>query len=233
MARSIAILQLSREIDNQRLYDIVTIQSSPIEYHLSCVSSPYDMTTRAKITTTALLLVGLAGIGVADYEFAGREYAAELLTTTAQPDPDESGIAKADEVDVETALSTLSLTLSPSEELTFLAQVSRDIPASSRVLLQNGDRIGSVSWIDGDAKTSFITLKEALLSAFSSDVQNLSDTTQQKAGQPTLNILTFNDPALSEETLTFIRIRERLYEFHTKKGAETTMQTVIDTLTTR
>ncbi len=190
------------------------------------------MTTRAKITTTALLLVGLAGIGVADYEFAGREYAAELLSRTTQPE-NVGGVTKADEADVEAALTTLGFVLSASEDLTFLAQVSRDTLVSSFVILHNGDRIGSVSWIDGDAKKSFIALKEALLSAFSANVQNLSDTTRQEPGHPTINTLTFSDPALSEETLTFIRIRERLYEFHTKKGAETMIQTVMDTLTAR
>lgn len=190
-----------------------------------------QMTTRSKIVTTALLLVALSGVGAADYWFAGREYAADL---TAEPTTGSgTGVAKAGDVDVADALKQLGIATRASEDLTFLAQVSREAPVSSLVILRGDDRAGSVSWIDGDAKQSFISLKEALLSAFSSDVKNLSDKTLQEDGKPTRNVLTFRDPALSEETLTFIRIRQRLYEFHTTDGSEVAMQAVMDALTAK
>jgi hypothetical protein len=190
-----------------------------------------QMTTRAKIATTVLLLVALTGVGAADYYFEGREYAAEL-TDAGSPDTGSGGVAKAEGPDVAAVLGALGLQATASEDLTFLAQVSRDAEVHSLVVLQGGDRAGSVSWIDGDAKDAFIALKQALLTAFSDKVEGLSDKTYQDEGSPTRNVLTFRDPALSEETLTFVRVRERLYEFHAT-GSGTTMQAVIDGLTTK
>ena len=188
------------------------------------------MTTRSKIITSALLIVGLTGIGATDYWFAGREYAATLVDST---NPPARGVAKAGEADVERTIASLGLTLAPSDDLTFLAQVAHDQDVTSYTILKDNDRVGSISFIDGDGKHAFISLKEALLSAFSDQVTGLSDKTLNDEGLPTLNILTFTDPALSEETLTFIRIRERLYEFHTTSGKETEVNAAIQALTAR
>jgi len=112
-----------------------------------------------------------------------------------------------------------------------LTQVVKQ-PVQTLTLLQNGDRTGSVTWIDsGDVKTYFISLKEGLLAAFSPKVQDLNDETVEGDNQPVRNILTFYDPALSEERLTFVRVRERLYEFHTVLGKEQQMTAVINALT--
>lgn len=193
------------------------------------------MTTRAKIVTTVLLVVGLAGVGLTDYWFAGREYAADLIAEqpAGTTGGTTGGVAKAQETDVESVLEQLGFTLSPSEDLTFLAQVAKDQEVESYTLMKDGDRAGSVSWIDGDSKQAFISLKEALLSAFSDQVSNLSDKTLQEEGKPTRNVLTFRDPALSEETLTFIRIRERLYEIHTAQNKQDAVNAAIDGLTAR
>lgn len=193
------------------------------------------MTTRSKIVTTVLLLVALTGVGAADYYFAGREYAADLTGSEPQPTNggETGGVAKAGEADVEATLTAMGFTLAPSEDLTFLAQVSRDQEVQSFTILQNNDRVGSVSWIDGDSKAAFISLKEALLSAFSDQVTGLSDKTVQDEGKPTLNVLTFRDPALSEETLTFIRIRERLYEVHTALNKQDAVNAAVEALTAR
>lgn len=191
------------------------------------------MTTRVKIITTVLLLAGLTAAGAADYYLAGREYAADLLADIRDPGSASGGVAKAGGADVPGTLQEMNLTVRESEDLTFLAQVSRDQTVRTLVVLQNGDRIGSVSWLDGDAKQAFIELKQALLSAFSAGVENLSDRTIQEEGFPVRNVLTFRDPALSEETLAFVRVRERLYEFHSAVGKEAAMQTAIEALTTK
>ncbi len=194
------------------------------------------MTTRAKITTTVLLLLTLVGVGVADYQLAGREYAADIIGQEPVMNDNggtTAGVPKADESDVSATLTALGFTLQPSEDLTFLAQVSQQEKVQSFTILENGDRAGSVSWVDGDSKQAFISLKEALLSAFSSDVTGLSDKTIQTEGMPTINVLTFRDPALSEETLTFVRIRERLYEFHSAQSQPDAVNGAIEALTSR
>lgn len=191
------------------------------------------MTTRAKIITTALLLVVLTGVGATDYWLAGRDYAAKLIAEQPAGTDPTGGVAKAGEADVEGIVEQLGFTLSPSEDLTFLAQVAKDQAVNSYALMKDNDRAGSISWIDGDSKQAFISLKEALLSAFSDQVTDLSDKTVQEEGKPTRNILTFRDPALSEETLTFIRIRERLYEIHTAQNKHDAMNAAIESLTRR
>lgn len=188
------------------------------------------MTTRAKIITTVLLLVGLTGVGAADYYLAGREYAADLIAQHPDETETGTGVPKDTGLNVEETLRAANVTMQPSEDLTFLAQVAQETEVKTLVLLENGDRIGSVSWIDGDAKQSFIALKEALLAAFSAKVEGLSDTTLQEPGLPIRNVLTFRDPSLSEETLTFVRVRERLYEFHAAPGKEAMMAQVLDAL---
>ncbi len=186
------------------------------------------MSIPAKIITTVLLLVGIAGIGAADYMLAGREYAASVLN----PDGG-TGTAKAEMIDVREALSDLELTAEDSDDLTFIAQVATDDQdVESVTVLQHNDRIGSVTWTDGgEVKPLFIELKESLLSAFSSKVTGLTDRTTQDPNGPVKNTLTFRDPALSEETLTFVRVRERLYEFHSAEGKEGAMQRVMEELT--
>ncbi len=184
------------------------------------------MTNSAKITTTVLLLLVLTGIGAADYYLAGRESVADVVGQQQT-----NGTAKAGEGNPEDILRAINVTVQPSEDLTFLAQVAKNAPVRSVIILQDGDRAGSVSWLDGDSKQAFIALKEALLSAFSAQVSALSDTTIQEEGKPTRNVLTFRDPALSEETLTFVRVRERLYEFHTTAGKEAVMKQAVDALT--
>lgn len=195
--------------------------------------SPRPMTNRAKITTTVLLLLALTGVGAADYYFAGREYAADVTGQQPNTGTTAGGVAKAEEVDVEATLTAMGFTLAPSEDLTFLAQVAQNQEVNLFTILLENDRVGSVSWIDGDSKQALISLKEALLSAFSSDVTGLSDKTVQTEGLPTINVLTFRDPALSEETLTFVRIRERLYEFHSAQSQPDAVNNAIEALTAR
>ncbi len=47
------------------------------------------------------------------------------------------------------------------------------------------------------------------------------------------NYLTFLDPSLSTERLIFVRVRERLYEFHVVTGKEEVMNILIQSLTTK
>lgn len=234
MARSVAFSGPFRDIDNYIKYAILlTFLFAYLSPASLRIIPPVQMTTRSKIVTTALLLLVLTGVGAADYYFAGREYAADLGGQQPVATGTGVGVPKADGVNVQETLSGINIATQVSEDLTFLAQVSRNAPVQSLVILENGDRAGSVSWIDGDSKSAFIALKEALLSAFSANVQGLSDTTLQEEGKPTRNVLTFRDPALSEETLTFVRVRERLYEFHTAGSGSVAVQQAIEALTTR
>lgn len=195
------------------------------------------MTTRTKAISTAALLLVLVGLGTADYLSNGRLPANITDTgsgsTSVSSDSSAGPVAKADGIDVAKALAELGYETQASTDLSMIAQVVTGQP-ETLVLLKNSDRVGSVTWIDSpQVKTFFISLKEGLLSAFSPNVQDLRDETLQGDGQPVRNILTFLDPTLSEERLVFVRVRERLYEFHIAAGKDTEMNALIEVLTTK
>lgn len=201
------------------------------------------MTTKAKALSTGALLVVLAGLGAADY-IANNGLPASVTTGSGSvssaivENPTDTGtsntsVAKQAGPDVASALGQLGYETQSSTDQSMLSQVVSGQP-QSLVLLKNSDRVGSVTWIDSpQVKTFFISLKEGLLSAFSPNVQDLRDETTQGEGQPVRNILTFLDPSLSEERLVFVRVRERLYEFHVANGKETEMNALIEVLTTK
>lgn len=198
------------------------------------------MTTKAKALSTGALLVVLSGLGIADY-ISNNGLPAALPTTGSgsvssaivENPTVTAPVAKQSGVDVPSALSQLGFETQSSTDLSMLSQVVTGQP-QTLVLLKNSDRVGSVTWIDSpQVKTFFISLKEGLLSAFSPNVQDLRDETVQGEGQPVRNILTFLDPSLSEERLVFVRVRERLYEFHIANGKDTEMQALIEVLTTK
>lgn len=197
------------------------------------------MTTRAKALSTAALLVVLGGLGAADY-LSNNALPANVGTGSGSSsvgiveNPSSAGpVAKPAGVDIAVALKELGYETQESTDLSMIAQVVTGQP-KTLVLLKNSDRVGSVTWIDSpQVKTFFISLKEGLLSAFSPNVKDLRDETLQGEGEPVRNILTFLDPGLSEERLVFVRVRERLYEFHIAAGKDTEMNALIEVLTTK
>lgn len=207
------------------------------------------MTPRAKLAVTFVLLALLGSLGAADYYLSGSQYAA-FLTQGAGDTPDDvvdvattptdstvpaGAVAKAKGPNVEDIAREQSMELRPGNDLTLLAQVASDGPAvQSFALMKDQDRIGSVAWIESSAvKETFTALKEALIAAFSPGLQDLKDETIQGADKPTRNLLTFLDPSLSEERIVFIRVRERLYEFHVALGKEPAMNEFVEIVTTR
>lgn len=219
------------------------------------------MTTRTKLSLTGLLLLVIAALGVADYSLSRDHYSADLVgqdssseasssaisseslaffpsssvPPTSSASSPSTGVARQNEPDIAVTLKNAGFETQPNSEMTFLSQVvNGKATVNSVAMLQNGDRIGAVSWIDsGDVKSIFVSLKEALLTAFSPQMTELRDETLQEQGKPIRNILTFLDPKLSADRLIFVRIRQRLYEFHVTKGQESVVQGAVELLTNR
>lgn len=198
------------------------------------------MTPRNKLIVTVTLLVLLGGLGAADYLYQGGEYAGSV--TDGEPvdggtpaDLPPGAVAKNSGPDVEEVIVEQRLEADETDDLSLLAQVVTDgTEVMNMAILQDGDRAGSVTWVEtGDVKTHFIALKDALLTSFSPDMRDLRDETVTEAGKPVRNILTFLDPSLSEERIVFVRVRERLFEFHLADGKEETMNAFIEALTSR
>lgn len=198
------------------------------------------MSNRSKVIVTAVLLLVIAGIAGTDYAMTGKSLPARLTMTgeeTTTP-PAKSGqtngpVAKSSGPAVQSVLTEAGLEITNSAEPTFLSQIVKK-GLTSVTVLKDGDRAGSVTWIESpDVKDSFIALKDGLLESFSAKLHDLKDTTEQNAGHPVRNILRFSDPALSDEPLAFVRVRERLFEFHIAPGSEDAMNALIDALTAK
>ncbi len=193
------------------------------------------MSNRFKLITTGLLLLILGGIAGADYLLTSDSLSARLGMNGELPEDamTPKKVSKSSGAAVQTVVADAGLEVAASAEPTFLSQIIQT-GLTSVTILSNGDRAGSVTWVESpDVKTSFIALKDGLLESFSAGLRDLKDTTVQEAGHPVRNILRFSDPALSDEELVFVRVRERLFEFHIAPNSENTMNELIETLTAK
>ena len=203
------------------------------------------MSYRSKLLITVVLLLVLTSIGVANYYFSDDEMAMlspgteeqassspAVGSTTSQAT--NGGVSKQGGVNVEEIITANGLEAKESSDPSMIGQVvGTALPISTHSILKDGDRAGAIIWIQSpDSKMYFFSLKDALLAAFTPAIQDLRDEILTEPGMPIRNILTFSDTGLSEERLTFVRVRERLYEFHTVTGKESVMEPLIEAITT-
>lgn len=200
------------------------------------------MSSQSKLLVTAAFLLCLVGIGSADALFTrnltmlpslGDTPEVTLPLPSEEPTPDGGGIAKQSGPNMVEVLQALGIEQSQTEETSIIRRViPEEMPVQTIVLLKDGDRIGMVSWAESPlVKTYFLALKEALHTSFTAQMTDLVDETQRPEGKPVRNFLTFLDPGLSPERLVFIRVRERMYEFHIGEGKDAEMFLLVDALT--
>lgn len=200
------------------------------------------MTYRSKIAVTLALLLILGGVGAADMLWSEPNRTASVLPTDGESSSSEGtpggtmgpaqGVAKRQAPDVPAMLQTVGFTPAEASDPSMLQQIVGS-GVNTAAVLKDGDRVGAVVWVDSpQVKSTFNSLKDALLASFSPNVTELRDETKVEPGLPVRNELTFLDPGLSEERLLFIRVGERLMEFHIAKGKENDIQPAIDALST-
>ena len=143
------------------------------------------------------------------------------------------GVQRQDGPNVFDVLNAQTIVTETTQEESLIQKiVPSDVALESRVLLKNNDRIAFFSWIEtSKVKDYFLALKEALHASFSSDLRDLVDENQQRDGKPVRDVLSFLDPAIHEDRLLFVRVRQRLYEFHVAPGKEQDVQSLMDALT--
>ncbi len=209
------------------------------------------MQTRS-LLLVGIIVLGLAGLGVADVLFVeGGLPQSEGAATSASSSPSlsssgvilppggsssslsEAGVRKNPGADILQIIVQQGFTFEDASEQTLLGgMVQNRVPVQAKVLLKGGDRAGLVVWIETpEVKTYFRTLKEALHPLFSPEVTDLLDEIQRNPGRPPRNFLTFLDPGISEERMVFVRVRDRLFEFHIVKEQEKAMYDLIEELT--
>lgn len=149
--------------------------------------------------------------------------------------PAPTGTTKAHDPDVLSVLQANDFTTSEESVPSILTRVIPEENAENIhvfVLLKKNDRAGMLAWVESPAvKTYYLILKEALHASFSPEVRDLVDETQKREGHPVRNLLTFKDPGISEERIAFVRVRQRLYEFHITEDAEDMIFALIEELT--
>lgn len=125
-------------------------------------------------------------------------------------------------VDVSDVFARLQLVARPTQEASFLQFLSQNQgTVQTVVLLRNNDRAFLFSWLEhSDVKAIFSNLKQALQEQFSAQVTDLVDETRMQDGVPPVDILSFLDPALSEEKILFLRVRNRLYELRIAENGQ-------------
>lgn len=200
---------------------------------VSYVHFPLRMTMKTahkKIITAAALVLVLGGLGTADYLTTRASVGTD--PGTSEPN-DGEGVAKNTGPNVLDVIDAEGFEAETSDDLTLLGQiVNMGDNVQSFAVLNDGDRAGSITWVEAaDVKQIFNALKESLVTAFSSEMTGLRDQTLQEEGKPVRNILMFKDPAISEETIVFVRVRERLFEFHVANSAEEAMNELIEAVT--
>ena len=191
------------------------------------------------------LLLGLVLLGTADALVTERfimlpESDAEEVKPVANeqgvaPAQQESGggVRKLSGPNIEEILASLSLVSATTEQMSIIRRViPEQIPVTTIVVLKDGDRVGFLSSTESpQVKTFFLALKEALHTSFTPDMRELVDETQQRPRHPVRNFLTFFDPGIDTERLVFVRVRERLYEFHIAEEKDAEMFELIEALT--
>jgi len=208
---------------------------------------------RNPTTLTVGLLTVLVALGTFDALLVENK---KLLIQLQQPEPPEEvavvansgsssaaqsstapagGIRKIEEPNVLEILTVEQFNFAdPARERSLLEQIipSGVATVQAKVLVKDGDRIGLIAWADSpQVKIYLLALKEALHSTFSPEMRDLVDEVQEREGKALRNLLTFLDPAINEERVVFIRIRERLYEFHVAEGKDAVVFDLIETLT--
>lgn len=178
------------------------------------------MSAGQKTIVAAAFLLVLAGIGAADAVLTRGEirYPGARPEDEGNPEAVErsGGVRKRPEPEVFAVLSGRGISTDEAREQSLLQRVApAAATVSARTLMQGGDRLALFAYIASpEAKTAFLALKSALAASFSPEVRDLADETRSPPDRRVHNVLRFADPALSTEHMLFLRVGERLYEFH-------------------
>jgi hypothetical protein len=192
------------------------------------------MSLRTRILTAVSFVAVLVALGTTDVLLTGKRMKFPALSASvSHPTQQEAiGVMRNEGASVPDILRSQSIETATSSEQSLLERiVPADAKVQTQILLKSNDRIALFAWIETpNAKTYFAALKDALHASFSPAVKDLRDDMELSSDRPARNILTFRDPAISAERITFIRIRQRIYELHTTDGKDADVQALMDVL---
>ena len=203
----------------------------------------YNIHAMNKPIVTLGLIVILLAIGAADVFLTSAKLPEVATKPQAQTQPQQRSQPqlpkKNQKAETAKAPNILEILVSEqykfqhSDEQNLLSMIIKDgTTVQSRALIKNSDRAGFVAWAESPkVKIYFLSLKEALHVSFTPQGKDLIDETQKREGRAERNLLSFYDPGIGEERLVFVRVRNRLFEFHLAKNHEDEMFDMIEKLT--
>lgn len=194
------------------------------------------MSFPSKLLTTAGFTFLLLLLGTSDAVLTQNINVLPAIQQAAReedPVQPDSGVVRRNGEDVFDILNNLGIVTETINEESLLQQIVPDgTTVEQRVILHMNDRLGYFGWVEtADVKVYLSALKDALRSSFSSQMRDLVDEVQERDGKPVRDVLSFFDPAIHEERILFVRVRQRLFEFHIPAGKEEKIQEVMDGLT--
>lgn len=206
------------------------------------------MSTTAKIGIAFLLVLVIAGVATADALIREKSLTSQLSLWLEDGGSDSSSsVANTDGGETQTSepmqedssrdailqvLIKNGFTYQEKEEPSVLRQLLPTEQLPSYTLLHNGDRAGSLTWVKiSNTTQTFQALKDSLLQSFSPALQDLRDETVAEPNKPVRSVLTFLDPALSQERMVFVKTGNVLFELHITLGKETVLNPLIEEMT--
>lgn len=172
----------------------------------------------------------LAGLAAADALLLQEPL---VLPASLQPRDPEDGIGRQLSPVVGDVLQGQGIVTQPSDRPSLIERTLQgQEPVTTVILLKENDRLGLLSWVESPrSKNLFSALREALLNTLSPSVQDLRDERLTPQDRPPRTELSFLDPTLSEEKITLIRIRDRIYELHVAEGKVEAVAGLMEALT--
>jgi hypothetical protein len=206
-----------------------TIGRHPME----CYNRHMRLWTRL-LTATGFVTV-LAGLGVADVLWTKDKFVLpeNLQATVGTAEESSIGnVSKRSGASLEDVFKDQNIEATDTDQGSLLSRiVGSATSVHTQVLLKDNDRILLFSWVENpEVKEEFQAIKDTLHDAFSANVSNLEDISQTPSDGPPYNLLSFKDPAISDERIIFLRIRQRLYELHVADGKDTDAESLIAAL---
>lgn len=190
----------------------------------------------ARILTAMGFVTVLAGLGVADAMWTSDKFVLPSQMQ-ANPLPTENAssagtVSKRSGASLEEIFQDLNITATDTDQDSLLSRiVGNTASVHTQVLLKDNDRILLFSWVENpNVKEEFQAIKDTLHDAFSPNVSNLKDVTETPSDGPPRNILSFKDPAINDERIIFLRIRQRLYELHVADGKDADAESLLSSL---
>lgn len=191
------------------------------------MSSPHPTLLTASGFTAILL-----ALGASDALWSAHTFPTPLAANVTTDRNENSGVAKQAGPSVESVFVAQHLSTAQTGEVSLIRRIVPEPQnVKSTVLLRANDRLAFISWIESPSvKKYFNAIKEALHSSFSPQMEGLKDETFTSSDKPTVNFLTFRDPAIAPERIVFLRVRERLFEFHIAEGRDKDVATLLTEL---